>query len=322
MKFNRSLFATLFSALALTIAAPVQAQPAVTRIVVPFTPGGNTDLVARMIAERLAPKINGTVIVENKTGAGAMIGTDFVAKAAPDGHTLLLTTVAHAVTPSLRKSLPYDSVADFTPLYIANLAPQLMLVSNKVPANSLREFIDLMRANPGKYRFGSSGTGSALHIAAELLRQQAKVDIEHVPYKGTGQSINDVMAGHIDFIIDPISTAAEFAKSGKVKALGITSAKRSTLVPDVPTFKESGLPDYEAYTWAAILGPKGMKPEVAQKLNQAIAEVMSEPATRKRFVDLGLEPIEKMTLAQAAAFLRVETQKWASVIRAAHIQPE
>ena len=321
MKFTLSLLAICASAIA-AFAAPAQAEQLVTKIVVPFAPGGNTDLVARMIAEKLGPKLGGTVIVENKTGAGAMIGTDFVAKAAPDGHTLLLTTVAHAVTPSLRKSLPYDSVADFTPLYIANLAPQLMLVSNKVPANTLREFIDLMRANPGKYQFGSSGTGSALHIAAELLRQQAKVDLVHVPYKGTGLSINDVMAGHIDFIIDPISTAAEFAKSGKVKALAITSAKRSPLLPDVPTFKESGLPEYEAYTWAAILGPKGMKPELAQKLNQAIAEVMSEPATRKRFVDLGLEPIEKMTLAQAAAFLRAETQKWAGVIRAANISLE
>lgn len=321
MKVTLSLLAICASAIA-AFAAPAQAQQPVTKIVVPFAPGGNTDLVARMIAEKLGPKLGSTVIVENKTGAGAMIGTDFVAKAAPDGHTLLLTTVAHAVTPSLRKSLPYDSVADFTPLYIANLAPQLMLVSNKVPANTLREFIDLMRANPGKYQFGSSGTGSALHIAAELLRQQAKVDLVHVPYKGTGLAINDVMAGHIDFIIDPISTAAEFAKSGKVKVLAITSAKRSPLLPNVPTFKESGLPEYEAYTWAAIVGPKGMKPEVAQKLNQAIAEVMSEPATRKRFIDLGLEPIEKMTLTQAAAFLRAETQKWADVIRAANIQPE
>ena len=321
MKITLSLLAICAGTMA-AFAAPAQAQQTVTKIVVPFAPGGNTDLVARMIAEKLGPKLGGTVIVENKTGAGAMIGTDFVAKAAADGHTLLLTTVAHAVTPSLRKSLPYDSVADFTPLYIVNLAPQLMLVSNKVPANTLREFIDLMRANPGKYQFGSSGTGSALHIAAELLRQQAKVDLVHVPYKGTGLSINDVMAGHIDFIIDPISTAAEFAKSGKVKALAITSAKRSPLLPDVPTFKESGLPEYEAYTWAAILGPKGMKPELAQKLNQAIAEVMSEPATRKRFIDLGLEPIEKMTLPQATAFLRAETQKWASVIRAANIQPE
>ena len=321
MKITLSLLAICAGTMA-AFAAPAQAQQTVTKIVVPFAPGGNTDLVARMIAEKLGPKLGSTVIVENKTGAGAMIGTDFVAKAAPDGHTLLLTTVAHAVTPSLRKSLPYDSVADFTPLYIVNLAPQLMLVSNKVPANTLREFIDLMRANPGKYQFGSSGTGSALHIAAELLRQQAKVDLVHVPYKGTGLSINDVMAGHIDFIIDPISTAAEFAKSGKVKALAITSAKRSPLLPDVPTFKESGLPEYEAYTWAAILGPKGMKPELAQKLNQAIAEVMSEPATRKRFIDLGLEPIEKMTLPQATAFLRAETQKWASVIRAANIQPE
>jgi tripartite-type tricarboxylate transporter receptor subunit TctC len=305
----------------LVAAGPSHAQRA-TKIIVPFSPGGNTDLVARILAERLAPQLGVPVIVENKTGAGAIIGTEFVARAAPDGSTLLLTTVAHAVTPSLRKTLPYDSLNDFTPIYIAARAPQLMLVQNGVPANTLKEFLELMRANPGKYKFGSSGTGSALHLAGELLRQQAKLDIVHVPYKGTGQAINDVIAGHIDFIIDPISTAAEFAKSGRVKALGITSASRSPIEPDVPTFKEAGVPGYECYTWAALLAPKGLKPDVAQKLNKAVTDVMNAPATRKRFTELGLEPIQNMTLAEAATFIRNETQRWAKVIQTAGIKPE
>lgn len=210
-------------------------------IVVPFAPGGNTDLVAHILAERLSPRLGAPVIVKNKPGGGAVLASSYAARAEPDGNTLLLTTVAHAVTPALRKNLPYDSNADFIPIYVATKAPQLMLVNNNVPANNLKEFISLMRAHPGKYSFGSSGTGSALHLAAELLRQQAKVDLQQVPYRGTGQSINDVIAGQIDFIIDPISTAAQFAKSGRVKALGITSAKRSPLMPDVPTFAESGL---------------------------------------------------------------------------------
>jgi tripartite-type tricarboxylate transporter receptor subunit TctC len=318
MKFTKPLSVI---GIAMLVATGALAQQP-TRIVVPFAPGGNTDLVARMIAERLTPKLGGPVIVENKTGAGALVGSDFVAKAAPDGRTLLLTTVAHAVGPSLRKSLPYDSLNGFTPLYVATLSPQLMLASKSLPANTLREFISLAQSHPGQYRFGSSGTGSALHIAAELLRQQAKLDLQHIPYKGTGQSINDVIAGHIDFIIDPIATAAEFAKSGRVKVLGITSAKRSALLPDVPTFKESGLPEYECYTWAAILGPKGMKPEVAQQLNTAISEVMGDPVTRKRFMELGMEPVEKMSLEEADRFIRSETKKWAEVIRAANIQPE
>ena len=202
------------------------AQPAIS-IVVPFAPGGNTDMIARMLAERLAPKLGTPVIVDNKPGGGVLVASAFVARAAPDGRTLLLTTVAHAVTPALRKNLPYDSVADFTPLYVATRSPQLLVAHTAIPASNLKELITLMRASPGKYSFGSSGTGSALHLAGELLRQQAGVDIKHVAYRGTGQSINDVIAGHIDFIIDPVGTSVEFAKSGRVKALGITSPKRS-----------------------------------------------------------------------------------------------
>lgn len=320
MKARRKALATVAAAL-LVVAAPSMAQKTLT-IVVPFAPGGNTDLVARILAERLAPRLGAPVVVENKPGAGAMVATSHVARAEPDGHTLLLTTVAHAVTPSLRKSLPYDSEADFTPIYVATKAAQLMVVHNGVPARDLKEFIGLMRANPGKYSFGSSGVGSALHLAGELLRQQADVDIRHIPYRGTGQSINDVISGQIEFIIDPVSTAAQFAKSGRVKALGITSTKRSPLLPDVPTFAESGLPGFEAYTWAAILGPKGLKPEVAARLNRAFSEVVNEPATKQRLLELGLEPILSMSLAETGEFLRAETRRWSAVIRTAGIQPE
>lgn len=312
-------------AFALTVlgaaAAGSQAQGTIS-IVVPFAPGGNTDLVARILAERLAPRLGTAVVVENKPGAGAQMATSHVARAAPDGQTLLLTTVAHAVTPALRKTLPYDTQADFTPIYVATRAAQLMVVAPNVPAKDLREFIAAMRAEPGKYSFGSSGVGSALHLAGELLRQQARVDIQHIPYKGTGQAINDVMSGQIHFIIDPISTAAQFARSGKVRAFAVTSQKRSPLLPEVPTFAESGLPGFEAYTWAMILAPKGIRPEVATRLNKAISEVVNEPATQKRLVDLGLEPINSMSLDEASTFLREETRRWTGVIRQAGIQPE
>ncbi len=297
------------------------AQPAIS-IVVPFAPGGNTDMIARMLAERLAPKLGTPVIVDNKPGGGVLVASAFVARAAPDGRTLLLTTVAHAVTPALRKSLPYDSVADFTPLYVATRSPQLLVAHTAIPASNLKELITLMRASPGKYSFGSSGTGSALHLAGELLRQQAGVDIKHVAYRGTGQSINDVIAGHIDFIIDPVGTSVEFAKSGRVKALGITSPKRSPLLPDVPTFAESGLPGFEAYTWAALLGPKGMPAALAQRLNRAVEEVMNEPAFKAKLAESGTEPITRMTLPEAALFLHEETRRWGGVIKAAGIEPE
>lgn len=297
------------------------AQPAIS-IVVPFAPGGNTDMIARMLAERLAPKLGTPVIVDNKPGGGVLVASAFVARAAPDGRTLLLTTVAHAVTPALRKNLPYDSVADFTPLYVATRSPQLLVAHTAIPASNLKELITLMRASPGKYSFGSSGTGSALHLAGELLRQQAGVDIKHVAYRGTGQSINDVIAGHIDFIIDPVGTSVEFAKSGRVKALGITSPKRSPLLPDVPTFAESGLPGFEAYTWAALLGPKGMPAALAQRLNRAVEEVMNEPAFKAKLAESGTEPITRMTLPEAALFLREETRRWGGVIKAAGIEPE
>lgn len=291
-------------------------------IVVPFAPGGNTDMVARMLAERLSPKLGATVIVENKPGGGAVVASSYVAHAAPDGNTLLLTTVAHAVTPALRKSLPYDSVADFTPLYVATRSPQILVAHNGIPANNMKELLALMRASPGKYSFGSSGTGSALHLAGELLRQQGGVKINHVPYRGTGQSINDVIAGHLDFIIDPVGTSVQFAKSGRVKALGITSPKRSPLLPDVPTFAESGLPGFEAYTWAALLGPKGMKPELAQRLNRAIQEVMNEPAFKAKLAESGTEAFPHMTLAEAQSFLREETKRWGEVIKASGIEQE
>lgn len=297
------------------------AQPAIS-IVVPFAPGGNTDMIARMLAERLAPKLGTPVIVDNKPGGGVLVASAFVARAAPDGRTLLLTTVAHAVTPALRKNLPYDSVADFTPLYVATRSPQLLVAHPAIPASNLKELVTLMRASPGKYSFGSSGTGSALHLAGELLRQQAGLDIKHVAYRGTGQSINDVIAGHIDFIIDPVGTSVEFAKSGRVKALGITSPKRSPLLPDVPTFAESGLPGFEAYTWAALLGPKGMPAALAQRLNRAVEEVMNEPAFKAKLAESGTEPITRMTLPEAALFLREETRRWGGVIKAAGIEPE
>lgn len=315
---RRSALAFLAFGLA---AAPALAQRAID-LVVPFAPGGNTDMVARLLAERLAPKLGMPVIVDNKPGGGALIASTYVARAAPDGHTLLLTTVAHAVTPALRKTMPYDSQADFTPLYVATRSPQLLLASNGIPAVDLKELLALMRAHPGKYSFGSSGTGSALHLAGELLRQQAGVDIRHVPYRGTGQSINDVIAGHIDFIIDPVGTSVQFAKSGRVKALGITSPKRSPLLPDVPTFAESGLPGFEAYTWAAVLAPKGLPPETAQRLNRALEEVMNEPAVQARLAASGTEAITHMTLPEASAFLREETRRWTAVIRKAGVVPE
>lgn len=291
-------------------------------IVVPFAPGGNTDMVARMLAERLAPKLGTSVIVENKPGGGAVVASSFVARAEPDGNTLLLTTVAHAVTPALRKNLPYDSVADFTPLYVATRSPQILVAHNGIPANDMKELLTLMKANPGKYSFGSSGTGSALHLAGELLRQQGGVDIRHVPYRGTGQSINDVIAGHLDFIIDPVGTSVQFAKSGRVKALGITSPKRSPLLPDVPTFAESGMPGFEAYTWAAVLGPKGMKPEVAERLNRAFQDVMNDPTFAAKLAESGTEPITRMSLAEADTFLKEETQRWGKVIKASGIEAE
>lgn len=296
------------------------AQAQILKIVVPFAAGGSTDVVARILGEALAPKLGRPVIIENRTGAGAVVGTQAVAQAAPDGTTILFTTVSHAINPTLFDQLPYDSDRDFVAVaHVANV-PLVLSVHPSVPANDLQEFLDYLRANPGKASYGSAGIGSVLHMSVELMKHQAKVDATHVPYRGAGPAMNDLIAGHIQFIIDPISTSAQHIKGKSIRALAVTSSQRSPVLPDVPTFKEAGLVDYEASTWNVILAPRGTPQEFVETLNQATNEVLAEPAVRKRFDAMEIIPVLNSTPASTSAFMAREAEKWSVIIKAAGVK--
>ncbi len=302
-----------------TTAARAQPGGQPIKLVVPFAAGGSTDLVARIVGEAMGARLGRTVIIENRPGAGVITGTNSVARADADGTTLLFTTVSHAVNPGLNSRLPYDSTADFVPIAHVATAPLVLSVNPAVPAQTLQDFLRHVRANPGKVHYGSAGVGSVLHMAVELLKYQAGLDVVHVPYRGAAPAMNDLLAGHVQFIIDPISTSAQQIKARAIRALAVTSARRSPSLPDIPTFGEAGMPDYEASTWNAILAPKGTSPELVGQVNRAANAAVSDPAIISRLEQLDIIPVADSTPASTAAFIARETERWTAIIKAAGI---
>jgi tripartite-type tricarboxylate transporter receptor subunit TctC len=308
---------TLVLLLCLTFLPAAARAEGPLRIVVPAAAGGGTDVIARILADAIAPHLKRPVIVENRVGSGAVVGTNSVAKAAPDGSTVLLATVAHALNPALLGKLPYDSLNDFVPVAEVASVPMVLVVNPSVPATDLKFFLALLRDNPGKYAFGTAGRGTAVHVAVELMKSQAKVDALHVPYKGAGPAMIGVLAGEVQFMVDLVSTATPYIKDGKIRALAATGPVRSALLPDVPTMKEAGLPEYEAYTWNIVIAPKGTPAGVVAELNAAINAGLAEPRVRKVLDDLGVELMSNSTPASTAAFLRSETAKWTAIVQGA-----
>ena len=300
---------------------PAQAQKYPSqpiRMVVPFAAGGGTDVLARTVAQGLAERLGAQVVIDNRPGAGSSTGTDVVAKAAPDGYTLLYTSPAYAINPALYKKLPFAQ-DDLVPVAIVAAAPLVLAMHPSVPANDIKGLIALLKANPKKYNYATSGNGSIVHMATELFCAMAAVDVVHIPYRGAAPAMNDVLSGQVAFIFDQVSTAAQLIDAKKLKGLAVTTLKRSVLLPDVPTMAEVGLVGYEAYTWSIVLAPRGTPKEIISQLSEALNVVVQTAETKKRFLELGAEVPDVMSPEQIAEFVAKETRKWGDLIKAANI---
>ncbi len=284
------------------------------RLICPLPPGGGADLVARLVAERLSKTLNQQVLVDNRAGGGTVIGADLAAKSAPDGYTLLLgTATTHAINASLVKKLPYDPVRDFSPVSLVAVLPQIIVAHPSLPANTLPELVALARARPGEILFASTGNGSANHLGAEMLKSVAKINMVHVPYKGAGPSVTDLLAGQTQFMFTTIPPALPHVKGGRLKALAVAHSKRSALLPQLPTTGEGGAPGVEASSWNGILVRAGTPQTVITRLHGELSTVMTQPELRDKLAAAGVEPMLNSP-AEFAAYISSETARYAKVI--------
>jgi tripartite-type tricarboxylate transporter receptor subunit TctC len=291
-------------------------------IIVPFPPGGSTDMVARAIAPHLQAKLGQPFVVDNRAGATGAIGATAVKNAAPDGYTFLVASIGvYAVNPFIQKKLPYDPVKDLDPITVAVRAPNVLVTRPDFPASSVAEFVALLKKQPEKITFATSGAGSSDHLTAALFWQKTGTSGIHVPYKGGAPAITDLLAGHADVSFQNINAVIGHIKAGKLKALAITSDKRSPQLPQVPTLAESGVQGVDVYSWQAVAGPKGLPADVKKKLNESIAAALNDPETRKRMEDLGFEIVAN-TPEQMAAFQAKELERWKQVIEVGKITLE
>ena len=308
-------YALLLVAFFASGASPAQDYPSKpVRIVVPFAPGGATDVLARIVGQKLGERSGQPVIVENRAGAGGNIGAEQVAKSAPDGYTLLLGGVPHAISASLFSKLPYDLPKDLVAIAEVASFPSAIVLHPSLPANSVKELIALARARPGQLSFGSAGNGSPNHFALELFKTMAGVAMVHVPYKGSGQLIGDLLAGHVQLASMGLPVAIPHVQSGKLRAIAATGAERSPLLPEVPTVSEAGLPGFEVTSWYGVFGPAGLPADVVAKLNVEIGSIVTAPDVKERLAALGAEPSVK-TPDQFGQYVREEVTKWAKVVK-------
>jgi tripartite-type tricarboxylate transporter receptor subunit TctC len=288
------------------------------RIVVSFSAGGPTDTVARIMGARMAELLGQQFLIENKAGAGGNIGADLVAKAPPDGYTLLMATVStHAINPGLYKKMPYDPVRDFAPIGQVGVTPTLLGVHPAIPATDVNSLVALTKANPGKYTYGSSGLGSILHLCGEQFKASAGgLNIVHVPYRGSAPMMGDLIAGQISMAFDATPTALPQAQSGAIRAIGAGMAARMRALPSLPTLQEQGLKGFECYTWNAILAPANTPPPIVAQLNGAINKALADPTVFARLQEAGIDPTPGSTPEQLAEFIKAELAKWAPIIKA------
>ena len=295
------------------LSQPYPSRP--VRIVVPLSPGGFADTPARMLAPRLSEQLGRQFYVENKPGAGGTIGADFVAKSPPDGYTLLLTGTPHVISAHLYKKMPYDALKDFTPIALIASGPYVLVVNpQKVPVYSARELIALARKQPGKIDYASSGNGSAQHLVGALYNSMAGIDLNHVPYKGSGPAMQDLISGQVGVSFAGMPNVLGHVRNGRLRALGVTTAQRWSELPDVPTLAEAGVPGYEATLWLNMSGPPGMPADIVQKLHTGIAHALQDPAVQNNFRTGGVEA-KFMPPKELTAFMRAEYEKWGKVVR-------
>jgi len=322
----RNAMAILASALlALSLAAqPVAAQPYPTkpvRLIVPFPPGGVTDIVGRILAQRLGESLGQQVVVDNRGGAAGAIGAQAAAKSAPDGYTLLMATATHAINATLIPNPNFDLVRDLAPVSLAASVPLLLAVNPSFPARDVKELVAAAAARPGQVNFASGSTGSASHLAGEMLKTMAKVDMVHIPYKGGSLGIQDLVAGQVQLMFENMPSILPFVQSGRLRGLAVTSAKRSPAAPELPTMIESGYPGFEAGSWYGLFAPAGTPPDIVSRLNADMVKSLRSAETRKLLSQQGAEPVGNSE-AEFAAFIRDEIVKWGRVIKAANVKIE
>jgi tripartite-type tricarboxylate transporter receptor subunit TctC len=292
------------------------------RLVVPFAPGGSADTLGRLVAQKLSESLKQTFVVENRGGAGGVIGSELVAKSAPDGYTLVVSGVAsHAIAPALSKDFPFDPLRDFTHIALFGGPPGVLVVNPSVPARDFKEFIALLKAQPGKMSYGSPGNGTQGHLLAEHLKQVAGVQMTHVPYKGAGPAVADLIAGHIPAGSQTLSTAATQIRAGRLRALAVSSAKRLPDFPDVPTYAELGYPELTAMIWFSLSGPAGMPRDIVNRLNAEVRRILQLPDVRERLRPEGIEPADLDPQA-FTAFVASELKRWAPVVRSAGVRAD
>lgn len=308
----------------LGITLPVHAQTTyptrVVRLIVPSSPGGGTDISARILAPQLTQFLGQQVVVENRPGAGTMIGGEAVARAAPDGYTLLMGISTLAINPAMYKKVPYDALKDLAPISQAVALSNVLVIHPSLPSRNLKEFIAFAKARPGELNFASAGKGTSPHLSMELFLVMAKLKMLHVPYKGSGPGVTDLVAGHVPVMMPNMLSAQPHIKSGRLHALGVTGAKRAPGADDIPTIAEAGVPGYEAVQWYGVLAPTGTPRDIITKLHAGVVRAVQNPDVRKRLMNDGAEPVGSSP-DEFAAYIRSETDKWAKVIKAAGINP-
>lgn len=299
-------------------AAAAQAFPnKPIRIVVPFPPGGATDILARAVAQDLQRTFGQSALVENRPGAGGNLGADYVAKSPGDGYTLLMGTVGtHGINVSLYSKMPYDAVKDFAPITLVALVPNVLVVHPSVPVRTVKELIDLAKKDPGKLNYASSGNGTSIHLSGELFKTMAGVNMLHIPYKGSSPAVADLLGGQVNLMFDNLPSSLQHIKAGKLRAIAVTSSKRSPALPDLPIIAEAGLPGYEASSWFGMVAPAATPRDVVAKLHDAIVKGLATPETSERLSSQGAEKVGN-TPEQFAAFIRAEIDKWGKVVKAA-----
>lgn len=318
--FNGRIWTAMLTTFALSCGAAAQGYPdRPIRLVVPYPAGGATDYVARAVFGKVGDELGQPVVVDNRPGAGTMIGAELVARSAPDGYTLLIGDMGtFALNSTLYKRQRIDPKKDFSPISLTGRVQLVLVVNSALPVKDLKEFIAYAKANPGKVNYAAPGPGSPLHVAMDLFKQQSGLELSGIPYKGTGDAINDLLSGQIQAMFLDISNAQQQLKGGRLRAIGIASDKPSAALPGIPTLSEAGMPGFVAYAWNGVVAPAGTPAEVIAKINQALGKAMQDPQVKQRLADAVVEPLTG-TPAQFSDFMDAETKKWATVIRASNI---
>jgi tripartite-type tricarboxylate transporter receptor subunit TctC len=322
---RRSVLKALAALPAAGFAAPSFAQSYPDRaikLIVPYLAGGATDVGARVVAERMAKGLGQPIVIDNRPGAGVIVGTNAVAKADPDGYTLLITTLAHPINITLQKKLPYDSIADFEPVALMGIINFILVVHPSSPVTDLASLVKYLKENPDKANYGSAGTGSPMHLGPELFKSLTGVAANHVPYRGEAAALNDMIGGRLTFMLSGTPTVAPHIQSGAVRALATPSPKRSSLVPEVPTTTEAGMAQWQTYSCIMLLAPKGTPRPIVERLNREANAAMASDEVKERLAKLGIDAVESSTPESTAKFIRDEAEKWAPIVRATGAQVE